>query len=188
MLHGHHARQNQDKAGRDADHRPRQQPGREEEHHAGQHTKRGPGASAKRHRLTAHRIRRIHHQHLRIGKARIKRLPGSLQQQRIARLQLHRLSAHILSTTLDGDDHKITAFGDHALIGGLADHFRTRRDHDFRKAGTAIEQAIAQILIAVLKPEGQILFCGQPRRILTLAGNQQEIALHHGRAAQPIAR
>ena len=92
----------------------------------------------------------------------VERLPGALQQQRVAGLQgdlaLRAFAEVDVSTLpLDGDDDQVAALGDHALEHLLADQGRARRDHDFGEAGLTIEKRILDAAARLLLPKSEML-------------------------------
>ena len=71
--------------------------GGEQDDHYEQHRDGLLGAGSHRQCLTAHEVRRIHHQNIRIVEVDVERLPGALQEHRIASLQSRDTGAEIVT-------------------------------------------------------------------------------------------
>ena len=181
MLDGEHIGQDQRAGSQQPGNGGRNQAGRQQEDHAKKdhHGLRGPRAH--RHGLTAHQLRRIDDEHIRIGQAHIQRLPGALQQQRIAGLQFDLAVAEVGAGPLDGDHQKVAALRDHAGEHRGSHQRRAGRDHDLGEARVLVEQDLLGLVVVA---ETQMVLAGEGRGFLGAAAQEQHVARLEGLALQ----
>ena len=107
--------------------------------HAHQDQDRLPGAEPKRYGLAANRIGLVHDEHAGVLGLRVKRGPWALEEEHVARVQLDLRLADVITPSLDGGDHQVSALGDHATEDSLAQERRSRRDDDLGEANLPVE-------------------------------------------------
>ena len=114
----------------------------------------------------------------------IECLPGSLQQQGIARAQRDLPVAHLAALALNRDDEQVAAFGHHAGEGDFPDQCGTRRYHDFCQAGLAVEEDFLGRIGAILAAKRQVVRRGKCRCRFRVAADQDVVASLQCRSAQ----
>ena len=97
------------------------------------------------HGLPADELRRVDDEDVGVIEVLVERLPGPLEQQRVARGQHGLVRTLVLTPALHGQDDEIAAGRDHPRKHGLPDHAGSGRDDDLGETGRAVEQRFRDI-------------------------------------------
>jgi hypothetical protein len=95
--------------------------------------------------LAADQIRGVDDEDVGIVEVLVERLPGPLEEQRVADGECRLLRALVLSTPMHGQDDEIAALGDHPREYRLPQQSGPGRDDDLRQTGRAVEEGVRDV-------------------------------------------
>ena len=107
----------------------------------------------------------------------VERLPGALQQQRVAGLRAASPAVGDRSPPRwIGEDDQVAAWRSPCREKPLADQRRARRDHHLGKAGVAVEQRLRPVAGGLVLAEGEVISAAKAAGRVRVAAHQTDVA------------